>query len=376
MPTVKDILVSNVQTVSPDDSVSKALGLFERFRIHQMPILSNGTVLGMIFLKDIVTKEIDPEKTKVSKFLRHVPSLKPEMTHEEAVRILLNAGIRAAPVIEKGKLIGILAETDLLQFVKSELKVNDVMSSPICASIEDKIGKVRSIMKRHNISRVPIVDKNKNLVGCVDTLDLIKVIKPKESLAKAIEDGREKLAVRELPVSLIMRDALPVGKNAKVNDLIELLKEHEEVVVVEEKIRKGKRINKPIGIITPKDILELLFFEEKKKPVIQLINIFEFDEIARDDINREVEKFLSKVEKLFNIESIFLYFDRHKRGGRVKHSIRVRLKTNVGLFVAHTWDWEVVKCLQGVLAKLEREVKKKHEKLVERTRKIVKGKEF
>lgn len=369
MPLVRDILVADVKAVSPDDSVSKALGLFERYRIHQMPIVSNGTVLGMVFLKDIVTKEIDPEKTRVSKFLRHVPSIKPEMTHKEAVKILLNSGLRAAPVIEKGKLIGIVAETDLLDFVESNLQASDVMSSLICASLEDKIGKIRSLMKRHNISRVPIVDKNKSLVGCIDTLDLIKVTKPKESLTKAREDGREKMAVRELPVSLVMRDALPVGKNAKVSDIIRLLKEHEEVIVVEEKTKGWTKINKPIGIVTPKDILELLLIKEREKPTIQLINIFEFDETVRDDINREVERFLEKVERLFEIESIFLYFDCYKRGGRVKHSIRARMKTNVGLFVAHAWNWEVMKCLQNVLSKLEREVKKKHEKLIGRKKK-------
>ncbi|MCD6381396.1 MAG: CBS domain-containing protein [Candidatus Aenigmarchaeota archaeon] len=363
---VKDILVSDIQSISPDETVSKALGLFERYKIHQLPGISGKNVLGMIFLKDIVVKDINPEKVKVSKFIRHVPTLRPEMTPEEAAKVLINAGVRAALVVDGNEIMSIVSETDLLTFVDTNDPVEMFMSSPICALINDKIGKIRSLMRRHNISRVPILDENKSLVGCVDSLDLIKLLKPKEGLSKTTESVGEKIVVKDMPVKSVMRDCVTIERKTPVSVVRDELKKHEEVIVVEEKTRKGIKIKKPVGIVTPKDILEIMFVEESRRPSIQLINVFEFDELVRDDIKREVEKFISKIEKLFDIESVFIYFDRHKRGGRVKHSIRVRLKTNVGLFVAHTWDWEVMKCLQEVLNKVERSVKKKHEKLVGR----------
>ncbi len=86
--------------------------------------------------------------------------------------------IAGMPVVEKGSIVGMVSQTDILKGLKSgtlhDLSVHDVMTREIVAvaSTEPAVA-VAKIMIEKGINRVPVVDNDK-LVGIVTRGDLIK----------------------------------------------------------------------------------------------------------------------------------------------------------------------------------------------------------
>ena len=86
--------------------------------------------------------------------------------------------IAGMPVMEKGKLVGIICQTDILKAVKTgsvqEMVVKDVMTAEVCCvSPTDSAVTVAKLMIEKDINRIPVTE-NEKVVGIVTRGDLIK----------------------------------------------------------------------------------------------------------------------------------------------------------------------------------------------------------
>lgn len=102
----------------------------------------------------------------------------------ETLTVILNKfelfNIAGMPVVEKGKLMGIICQTDILRGLKDgrieDLTVKDVMvRDVISVSPTESAVAVAKIMIEHKINRVPVVE-NDNIVGIVTRGDIIKAV--------------------------------------------------------------------------------------------------------------------------------------------------------------------------------------------------------
>ena len=86
-------------------------------------------------------------------------------------------------VMEKGKVVGIITERDLVRRVLAEdkdpkdTKARDIMSSPIIAIIEESLlADAALIMAKNKVRKLVVVNKENKLVGVVTASDLAKVL--------------------------------------------------------------------------------------------------------------------------------------------------------------------------------------------------------
>jgi|SRR5271166_1071864 len=106
----------------------------------------------------------------------------PETTSPEetvaAVRALMHAGgFRRMPVIDRGKLVGIITDHDVRKYSGDLLlttKVADAMSrNPITIDPNTTVERAANLMLLHKIGGLPVVDGDK-LVGIITTTDILK----------------------------------------------------------------------------------------------------------------------------------------------------------------------------------------------------------
>jgi CBS domain-containing protein len=89
-------------------------------------------------------------------------------------------------------------------------------------------------MRRHNISRLPVVDSNGDLIGVINALDRAKIMAtPKERISK--NSRTQKSAVKLAKVRDVMNKTVPVRVGTKLKDILEIFREHDEIVVVGDK---------------------------------------------------------------------------------------------------------------------------------------------
>jgi CBS domain-containing protein len=102
----------------------------------------------------------------------------------EKLNVIVNKfelfNIAGMPVVEKGKLVGIVCQSDILKGLKTatmqDLTVKDVMETNVVfVSPTESVVVVARIMVEKHINRIPIVE-NDNVVGIVTRGDIIKAV--------------------------------------------------------------------------------------------------------------------------------------------------------------------------------------------------------
>jgi CBS domain-containing protein len=143
------------------------------------------------YLYEVKAKDImNPEVLWVS----------PDENLEKVIMQMAEKGISGVPVVEGGKVVGVLSEKDILKSIgvstpmgllstvakclqRNECllegilikKVRDLMTSPaITVNLEDPVAKVIELFKKKGINRLPVVDAEGRLKGIIARGDLFK----------------------------------------------------------------------------------------------------------------------------------------------------------------------------------------------------------
>lgn len=117
--TVRDLMQRKLFTVEPHESIFSASVLMATKGVGVLPVVKNdGVFIGIITDRDIVTRcnalGKDSNKTKVCECLTSNPiRTVPSQSIREAVKLIVDFGIRRLPVVENDKLVGIISMVDI-----------------------------------------------------------------------------------------------------------------------------------------------------------------------------------------------------------------------------------------------------------------------
>jgi len=357
---VSDIMSRDFLYLKPSDPVTKFISMMEMEHVHEVPLLDGKKFKGMVNFESIASKGItDPSRQKLASIVGPKPaSLEGGKSLDEAATLLLQTGLRALPVMEKGNVIGLLSITDVVRAAADTRMFKDgiaklVMSKPETVTLDTDIGSVRVLMRQHNVSRIPVVDDKGDLAGIVTVFDLVQSLKqPKEKMgwfSMAAEMDR----VANLPVSIALNKNPVVAKeNTKLSDVVGLMEKYRNSGVV---ITDGK---KPIGIVTLKDLLEYFVSGFQKEGIYyQVIGLDEEDEFTLETVDRMIRDVLKKIASVEEVQFFFVHFKKYKsKGLKTKYSVRIRLRTGRDLFTSRSWAWDARDAVGEGLDNLEREV--------------------
>lgn len=142
--TARDIMVHPVISIEPEALLSEALKLLVRYNINVLLVISNeGEVRGYITRQD-VGKAIHHGLVDypVSEFVNtEIGSVGPEATFAEIQDLIVERKQRLLPVMEKGRAVGVITRTDLLNVLTSETQSSELISE----KDEEKTGHTKQI---------------------------------------------------------------------------------------------------------------------------------------------------------------------------------------------------------------------------------------
>lgn len=114
---VKNWMVSDLITITPDKTVEDALQIMKLHSIRHLPVVEGDSLKGLV-TESSLRAYLSPEKQKLP--LREVMiinpvTIDPETSIDEAARLIYKYKIGGLPVVSKGKLTGIITVTDILE---------------------------------------------------------------------------------------------------------------------------------------------------------------------------------------------------------------------------------------------------------------------
>lgn len=102
-------------TVGPDDMLIGASCKMQAGGFRRLPVVKDGKLVGIVTDRDLREHRGHLEHTKINAAMsENLLTISPEMTLEEAAQIMLERQIGGLPVVEEGRLVGIITASDVL----------------------------------------------------------------------------------------------------------------------------------------------------------------------------------------------------------------------------------------------------------------------
>jgi CBS domain-containing protein len=116
--SVRDAMTEDPRSIGASASVVEAARVMREEDIGSLPITDNEQLVGLITDRDITTRVVaeaaDPTATAVGDvYSRDIVSVEPDKELEEALRLMARHQVRRLPVVENGRLVGIVAQADV-----------------------------------------------------------------------------------------------------------------------------------------------------------------------------------------------------------------------------------------------------------------------
>ena len=123
-----------IHSVNPDVSVTECVRQMNKLMIGAMLVMEDETLLGIFTERDAITRVLgaglDPANTKISEVMSKKPfCVTPSTTLDEAMDIVTNLRFRHLPVVQDGKVLGMVSSGDLTHWL-----------------VEDQAGEIRELV--------------------------------------------------------------------------------------------------------------------------------------------------------------------------------------------------------------------------------------
>lgn len=195
---VGQIMTREIDCLNEDSALKQAVQLILGKKYNALPIINNQNELtGLLSTPDLfefllsneeLTGVSKPVKTIMTKTLITLPPNAPLI---QASELMEEKRIRSIPILENGKLIGIVTRTDVLRalpaFAVSKAGTSSagpiantplryiMTSKPITVYVNSPIKEAAQLMLSYKIHSLPILDEH-NLVGIITESDLFQII--------------------------------------------------------------------------------------------------------------------------------------------------------------------------------------------------------
>ena len=131
---VRDLMNPSVVTITPQESASLAARLLSRHNLGALPVCGNdGGLRGIVTDRDIVLRciaaEDDPAQTQVKDTMtRNCAVVSPDDDAREATRLMAARQVRRLPVLEGGKVVGMVSLGDLAKCRQFDMEAGKALS--------------------------------------------------------------------------------------------------------------------------------------------------------------------------------------------------------------------------------------------------------
>ncbi|MDR2967276.1 MAG: CBS domain-containing protein [Methanobacteriaceae archaeon] len=265
---IKNIMSEEIVTIDKDQIVFDGLKLMKKHRISRLPVINANEkhekeLVGIISEKDIAIKlgsskygDLPPSHFHISTVMtKDLITVHKDKNVVDVANLLLETHVGGVPIMEKGKMVGIVSKSDFIDTCKGKayekILVEEVMSTDLVSvSSQDRLMHARRVMLDSKIGRL-LISENNELAGILSSKDIIRAM---ISFKKEVPPKHRKAKIKECFVEQYMTtNVKKINSKTTIAELAnDMLKTgYNGYPVVNEE-------NQVVGIITQSDLLALI----------------------------------------------------------------------------------------------------------------------
>lgn len=382
--SAEEVMEENPFTVDAEQRISQVRDKMEDRNLRAVAVTDDkNRIQGAISYRDLIRQiQFNPDKRKLKKVMHTPPAFEASDTLVDLAELRINSGRKLLVAKEGKKLKGIVGDKQFRSAILgtdeiAKVSTRDLATYEVISAFEDdSIEEVRHKMLDNNISRVPILDENGNLVGVLRSTDVLMTIITRDgqnsggTSGDTLEDtkiagGNEKQDMSGVRVSEIMsRTPTTHEGHFSGKEAVQLMhdRERHEVIIMDNKY--------PEAVITVKDFIRDISEKQLGNTVmVNLIGLEVEEEKAavHDKIETQIRGSLGR--KLRDPQEINLHVKKSEKDGK-KHRYEVTLKLfgDLGQFTVNEEAWDLLEVVDSALDELNTQVRKKREKSKEHRR--------
>src|SRR3972149_9613338 len=358
--SVRDVMLQGFSTVNENDALSRCLELFKKEMPPVLAVMNEkGKYSGVIARRWINRSRLDPATTKVKTLMRPAPKLDPEVSLSKAARLMIESGVRQRPVFEKKKLMGFVTDENIIHGTVSQewgnTEIKEIMTkTPSVIEGNRSVGAALTLFREHGVSHLPVLEEGK-LVGILSIHDVIEqVFQPRRKQTVGDIKG-EKVPILNVPVKGVMtKDVISVKPETSLREAEKMMHDHDVSclpVLAKEKLA---------GIVTKRDFLEpISVIEMEHKFTVQFaVKDVAVNPDEQRFIMDEFDTFARKYQDVFQMGTLFVYFKTHgtnHKGVPLIHC-RLQLRTVKGTFYSSGEGWGTEPTFRVALDRLDKRI--------------------
>jgi len=136
---IRDLMSTNVVTVSEDTSIHDAKKIMDAHKIRRLPVMKKDKLVGLVTKHMLLEASPSPatslsihelhyllaKMTVKDIMVKNPYTISPDMPAEEALQVGQEKGYGAFPVMEDGRLVGMVTESDIVRLMTRVLGVRE-----------------------------------------------------------------------------------------------------------------------------------------------------------------------------------------------------------------------------------------------------------
>jgi CBS domain-containing protein len=359
--SVKDVFSKKFSTVHENDTLSRCLDLFKKEMPPVIAVLDDkDKYAGIVTRRWIIRSRLDPSATKVKTLMRPAPKVDPEVSLGKAARLMIESGVRQLPVFEGKKLLGFVTDENIIHGAVTRewgnAEIREIMTkAPHVIEANRSVGAVLSLFREHGISHVPVIDNGK-LVGIISIQDVIEHVFQPQRRQTLGETVGEKVPMLSIPAKGIMtHPVITVQPEATLKEAEKRMHDFDVSclpVVAKERL---------MGIVTKLDFLEPISqmeVSERKFTVQFAVKDVKVNPDEQSFMMDEFAAFARKYKDVFEAGTLFAYIKTHgtnHKGVPLIHC-RLQLRTVKGSFFSSGEGWGVEPTFRVALDRLDKRI--------------------
>ena len=357
---VRDVFSKGFATVNENDALSRCLELFKKEMPPVIAVLDEkGKYAGVIARRWINRSRLDPATTKVKTLMRPAPKLDFEVSLSKAAKLMIESGVRQLPVFEKKKLMGFLTDENIIHGAVTQewgnTEIKEIMTkTPSVIEGNRSVGAALTFFREHGVSHLPVLDEGK-LVGILSIHDVIdQVFQPRRKQTVGDIKGK-KVPILNIPVKGVMtKDVITIQPETSLKEAEKMMHDHDVSclpVLAKEKLA---------GIVTKLDFLEpISVMEMEHKFTVQFaVKDVAVNPDEQGFMMDEFDNFARKYQDVFQMGTLFAYFKTHgtnHKGVPLIHC-RLQLRTVKGTFYSSGEGWGTEPTFRVALDRLDKRI--------------------